>query len=321
MRWRFPATVTSAPSRSRSSPSPRRRRATPAVDDPALRPGARRAHRQDRARRGARRAASSASRRWSRSATTSSPPRTRPRRPRRRRAAEREFKKEYEKSVDYDVGWRCTFSRRSAASGAVDEGRFRGDWGRVVKKEQVTLTPKNALDDGEPATLYESRRAGAPLLHPRRQVRPRLSAAPDRGRGRRPHARLRRRRRAARQHRAVRLARQPRRSVDARAALLARQAAASRLRRAHRRAAEDREQGQVEPDPHHLVALLLGHPRREVEIPGGRFRPVGSDGRAGSRRRPLGNPASGTGISCRSSSRCRPICRGARSCRPATTPG
>ena len=71
------------------------------------------------------------------------------------RLAEREFKKEYEKSADHDAGWRCTFSVDPKRPVPSDEGRFRGDWGRVVKKENVTLTPKNALDDGEPATLYE----------------------------------------------------------------------------------------------------------------------------------------------------------------------
>ncbi|MGZ3406727.1 MAG: hypothetical protein ACXVAN_09825, partial [Polyangia bacterium] len=71
------------------------------------------------------------------------------------RLAEREFKKEYEKSADHDAGWRCTFSVDPKRPVPSDEGRFKGDWGRVVRKEKVTLTPKNALDDGEPATLYE----------------------------------------------------------------------------------------------------------------------------------------------------------------------
>jgi hypothetical protein len=71
------------------------------------------------------------------------------------RQAEHEFQETYKKTADHDAGWRCTFSvdpRRPVPS---DEGRFRADWGRVVKKEKVTLTPKNALEDGEPATLYE----------------------------------------------------------------------------------------------------------------------------------------------------------------------
>ena len=35
------------------------------------------------------------------------------------------------------------------------EGRYRPDWGKVVRREQLRLAPKNELDEGEPATLYE----------------------------------------------------------------------------------------------------------------------------------------------------------------------
>jgi hypothetical protein len=71
------------------------------------------------------------------------------------RLAEHEFQSEYKKSADHDAGWRCTLSVDPRHPVPSDEGRFRGDWGRVVKKEKVTLAPKNALDPGEPATLYE----------------------------------------------------------------------------------------------------------------------------------------------------------------------
>lgn len=71
------------------------------------------------------------------------------------RLAESEYRKTYEKSADHDLGWRCTLSVDPKHPLPSDEGRFRGDWGRVVKKEKVTLAPKNALDEGEPATLYE----------------------------------------------------------------------------------------------------------------------------------------------------------------------
>jgi hypothetical protein len=71
------------------------------------------------------------------------------------RAAEHEWKETYQKTADYDVGWRCTLSVDPQHPVPSDEGRFRGDWGRVVKKEAVKLTPKNDLDEGEPATLYE----------------------------------------------------------------------------------------------------------------------------------------------------------------------
>ena len=73
----------------------------------------------------------------------------------RARQAEREFRQAYQKTVDYDAGWRCTLSVDPKHPVPSKEGMFHGDWGRVVKKEKVTLTPKNALDDGEPATLYE----------------------------------------------------------------------------------------------------------------------------------------------------------------------
>lgn len=71
------------------------------------------------------------------------------------REAEREWQKTYQKSADHDLGWRCTLSVDPKHPVPSDEGRFRADWGRVVKKEQVKLTPKNDLDEGEPATLYE----------------------------------------------------------------------------------------------------------------------------------------------------------------------
>jgi hypothetical protein len=69
--------------------------------------------------------------------------------------AARELRQAYEKTADHDAGWRCTFSVDPRHPVPSDELRFRADWGRVVKKEKVKLAPKNALDDGEPATLYE----------------------------------------------------------------------------------------------------------------------------------------------------------------------
>ena len=71
------------------------------------------------------------------------------------RLAERDAREAYQKTADYDAGWRCTFSVDPRHPVPSDELRFRADWGRVVKKEKVKLAPKNALDDGEPATLYE----------------------------------------------------------------------------------------------------------------------------------------------------------------------
>ena len=71
------------------------------------------------------------------------------------RLAARAWQQEYRKTADYDLGWRCTLSVDPRHPVPSTELRFRGDWGRVVKKERVTLTPKNALDEGEPAVLYE----------------------------------------------------------------------------------------------------------------------------------------------------------------------
>jgi hypothetical protein len=71
------------------------------------------------------------------------------------RIAERDARQEYEKTADHDAGWRCTFSVDPKHPVPSDEMRFRADWGRVVKKEKTRLLPKNALDEGEPATLFE----------------------------------------------------------------------------------------------------------------------------------------------------------------------
>src|SRR5207302_11494689 len=71
------------------------------------------------------------------------------------RDAERAWKKRYEKSADYDLGWRCTASVDPRHPVPSDEQRFFADWGRVVRKESVRLAPKDALDEGEPALLFE----------------------------------------------------------------------------------------------------------------------------------------------------------------------
>jgi hypothetical protein len=71
------------------------------------------------------------------------------------RVAEREYKEAYRKSVDSEAGWRCSFTVDPKHPARDHDGYFRADWGRVIKKESVKLAPKNALDEGEPATLYE----------------------------------------------------------------------------------------------------------------------------------------------------------------------
>jgi hypothetical protein len=67
----------------------------------------------------------------------------------------RAWRDAYHKTNDYEVGWRCTLSPDPAHPVPSTEGRFRPDWGKVVRKETIKFPPKNALDDGEPATLYE----------------------------------------------------------------------------------------------------------------------------------------------------------------------
>jgi hypothetical protein len=69
--------------------------------------------------------------------------------------ARRKLRDEYHKTADYEVSWRCTLSPDPAHPLPSREGRFRPDWGKVTRKESIRLPPKNALDDGEPATLYE----------------------------------------------------------------------------------------------------------------------------------------------------------------------
>src|SRR5205814_5146506 len=69
--------------------------------------------------------------------------------------ARRKLRDEYHKTGDYEVSWRCTLSPDPAHPLPSKEGRFRPDWGKVVRREAIKLAPKNALDDGEPATLYE----------------------------------------------------------------------------------------------------------------------------------------------------------------------
>src|SRR5207302_10979693 len=71
------------------------------------------------------------------------------------RDARLELRREYEHTADHEVAWRCTLSPDPAHPVPSTEGRYRADWGKVVRKQAIRLAPKNALDDGEPATLYE----------------------------------------------------------------------------------------------------------------------------------------------------------------------
>jgi len=70
-------------------------------------------------------------------------------------AKRRAWQDAYHKTNDYEVGWRCTLSPDPAHPIPSTEGRFRPDWGKIVRKRSIRFPPKNALDEGEPATLYE----------------------------------------------------------------------------------------------------------------------------------------------------------------------
>lgn len=66
-----------------------------------------------------------------------------------------QLRAEYQKTADYDVSWRCTFSPDPAHPIASTEGRFRPDWGKVTRRQQLRRPPKNELDEGELVTMFE----------------------------------------------------------------------------------------------------------------------------------------------------------------------
>ena len=65
----------------------------------------------------------------------------------------RTWEEAWRKTADAEVAWRCALSADPKNPRETD--RWRGDWGRVVKKEVIRLAPKNALDEGESWTVYE----------------------------------------------------------------------------------------------------------------------------------------------------------------------
>jgi hypothetical protein len=80
----------------------------------------------------------------------------------RARDAERDAQKQqrdwletYRKTADYEVSWRCTLSPDPGHPLPSREGRFKPDWGKVLRRQKVRLQPKNELDEGEQVTLYE----------------------------------------------------------------------------------------------------------------------------------------------------------------------
>ena len=60
----------------------------------------------------------------------------------------------YAKTADHEVSWRCRLSTDPKAPHPMLDG-WRGDWGKVTRKEKVRLPPKNALDDGEEWEVFE----------------------------------------------------------------------------------------------------------------------------------------------------------------------
>jgi hypothetical protein len=69
--------------------------------------------------------------------------------------ARRKIMDEYHATLDHEVSWRCTLSPDPANPVPSREGRFKADWGKVIRTQKTRLPPKNALDEGEPITLYE----------------------------------------------------------------------------------------------------------------------------------------------------------------------
>ena len=68
--------------------------------------------------------------------------------------AKRAWDEEWRNTADSEVAWRCGLSADPVHPQPAYPD-WAGDWGRVTKKEQVRLEPKNALDEGELWTLYE----------------------------------------------------------------------------------------------------------------------------------------------------------------------
>src|SRR5579871_2486842 len=80
----------------------------------------------------------------------------------RRAATEnRAWRQAYEKTADAFVGDICRLPVDPAHPNYSQDDMLLADWGRVTRKENVRRAPKNALDEGEPLTLYEVKGARA----------------------------------------------------------------------------------------------------------------------------------------------------------------
>jgi hypothetical protein len=71
------------------------------------------------------------------------------------RAAERAYRDAYRRTADHEVSTRCALAADPARPPPNDSSGHHADWGKVVRKESVRTVPKNALDEGEPLTIYE----------------------------------------------------------------------------------------------------------------------------------------------------------------------
>jgi hypothetical protein len=79
---------------------------------------------------------------------------------REKAAAEARARREADaKTLDYEVGWRCRLSADPAHPPLTNDDMFMADWGKVVRKERLTIPGKNALADDETVTMYEVRGA------------------------------------------------------------------------------------------------------------------------------------------------------------------
>ena len=71
------------------------------------------------------------------------------------RDAERAYRDAYRRTADHEVSSRCVLAADPAHPPPNDASGLKADWGKVVRKESVRTVPKNALDEGDPVTLYE----------------------------------------------------------------------------------------------------------------------------------------------------------------------
>ena len=320
MRCRFPLISSLAADRRCRRPRRRRRAAPRGIRGRSgRRAGARRAHRQDRARRGRRRQRRAASPRSSRSATAWSPPRARPRRPETRRASPSATSSEAYQQVGRPRSRLALLAHRRSANPARVARRLLprrlgarrqeggGAPGRRRTRSTTASRPRSTRSPARRATTSFAARTTASRDQPfvanvgdlalvcngdtgehDNTEPPDWRGSPDDPSMRVPaywHGKLQRHGFAA------------------------------------RIAAVPKIAQKASWNPIHITLgeLLLGDPRREVEIPRGQLRAVRtcSSGRIS---------AAGAGTfpsrtSSRSSSRCRRDWRGATSCRPGTTRG